>query len=137
MADKKPKPHWLSREVERFTMPVLTAAILGIGAGIYNHFTTDPEHQTTIERVKQTERTQALLTENVAVLTKSNKQQAASINSLSGDRAAGIEKSSLLELERLESKNRGRPLDDWDATDLRLYKLAEKQLERLNLEARL
>ena len=127
---KETKAHWLSREVERLINPVLTAAVLGIGIFLYDHFTTDPEHQSTISRVEQAERTQALLAENVAVLTKSQKAASASIQSLSGDRAAGIEKGSLLELERLEQKNRGVPMDDWDVTDRRLYELAESQLEK-------
>jgi hypothetical protein len=130
MPEKESKAHWVSREVERFATPIITAVVISLIYFGVDFLVTEPELATREVRIEQNERLIVGLAENVVVLTKSNRAQTASINSLSSDRTAGIEKSSLIELERLETKNRGVPMDDWDVTDRRLYTLAESQLSK-------
>ncbi len=124
------KPHWLSREMERFATPILTAvAISAIYFG-FDYMTTDPEHQQTIRTVEQHEELINLLSQSVA-------QSATSIKSLATDRAGAVYGGASRAIEGLEEKNRGVPFAEWEVADQRLYDAAKTQLasaeERLGI----
>jgi len=115
------KPHWLSREMERFATPIITAvAISAIYFG-FDYLTTDPEIAPTIRTVKQHDELINLLSQSVA-------QQTSSIKSLATDRAGAVYGGATAAIERLEAANAGKPFDQWSVTDQRLYEAAETQL---------
>ncbi len=124
MPTKKPpaKPHWLSREMERFATPLITAvAISAIYFG-FDYLVVEPEHQQTIRTVEQHEELISLLSQSVA-------QQAGSITDLATDRAGAVYGGATTAIARLEQQNRGKPFNEWDVEDQRLYEAAKTQLE--------
>ena len=116
------KPHWLSREMERFATPLITAvAISAIYFG-FDYLVVEPEHQQTIRTVEQHEELINLLSQSVA-------QSSASIKSLATDRAGAVYGGATSAIARLEEQNRGKPFAEWDVEDQRLYEAAKTQLE--------
>lgn len=116
------KPHWLSREMERFATPLITAvAISAIYFG-FDYLVVEPEHQQTIRTVEQHEELINLLSQSVA-------QSATSIKGLATDRAGAVYGGATSAIARLEEQNRGKPFVEWDVEDQRLYDAAKTQLE--------
>ena len=128
--DKPKYPHWLSRNAERITTPILTAVGLSIIYFGYGWLVVEPEHEETKRRVEVQERLVELLTESVA-------QSSKSITQLATDRAGAVYGGSTAAIARLEQSNRGKPFDEWDTEDQRLYEAAKTQLrsaeERLGI----
>lgn len=112
--------HWLSRGMERITTPVLTAAILGIGALTWNYLVTEPELTPVTRTVEQHKELISLLTQSVA-------QQSKSITDLATDRAGAVYGGATNAIERLEAANRSKPLIEWSVEDRRLYEAALTQ----------
>ena len=118
---KPTKPHWLSREMERFATPAITAALIGVGAFVWNILVTEPELAPVVRTVEQHEELINLLSQSVA-------QSSASIKSLATDRAGAVYGGATTAIARLEQKNRGQPFSAWDVEDQRLYDAAKTQL---------
>ncbi len=117
---KEKRPHWLSREVERFTTPVLTAVALGVIYFAYDWLVVEPEHAQTVRTVEQHEELLNLLSQSVA-------QQSKSITSLATDRAGAVYGGASRAIEQLEADNIDKPFDDWSVQDQRLYEAAMTQ----------
>lgn len=114
------RPHWVSREVERFIAPVVTALVIAFIYFAVDYITTDPEIEPTVRTVKQHDELIRLLSESVA-------QQSSSITSLSRDRAGSVYGGASRAMENMEEKYTGVPFDQWDVGDRRLYLAAETQ----------
>lgn len=109
---------------------VLTAFLIGAGAFLYSHFTTDPEHAVTQQTVKQHEETIELLTQSVA-------KQSISVTGLAIDRAVSALKEASKVKAQVEADNADSPPDEWTDIDRQLYLGALAQIksaeERLGL----
>jgi len=116
---------------------VLTAFLLGSGAFLYGHFTTDPEHNTTIVEVKRQQTVDEQHDETITLLTQAVAQQSVSVKGLAIDRAATVLEDSLKLKAEIELAHVGTPVEQWSEAEQERYLTALAQIksakERLGL----